>query len=191
MRSLRRRTPEAVGPPGERTWHRGPTRALITLLGVGVAGLLAWLTTTIGHTSTHGYWAVYGILAGAGLVQLLGGWTKWGRPTFSPSVFLVAFLPTLVAVGWILIFHQPHSTLFRGHVTNWSNDIGIDGFVNDMGGPLLTMLAFGLGLVFGVCFDTVPARRAAPAPIEAERTVESDTDQPIAREREEETVVRS
>jgi hypothetical protein len=78
-------------------------------------------------------------------------------------------------------------------VTNWSNDIGIDGFVNDMGGPLLTMLAFGLGLVFGVCFDTVPARRPAPAPIEppAERTVESDADQPIAREREEETVVRS
>ena len=196
MGSLRRRTPEAVGPPGERTWHRGPTRALITLLGVGVAGLLAWLTTTIGHTSTHGYWAVYGILAGAGLVmalsQLLGGWTKWGRPTFSPSVFLVAFLPTLVAVGWILIFHQPHSTLFRGHVTNWSNDIGIEGFVNDMGGPLLTMLAFGLGLVFGVCFDTV-ARRPAPAPIEppTERTVESDANQPIARERDEETVVRS
>ena len=39
-----------------------------------------------------------------------------------------------IAVGWILIFHQPHSTLFRGHVTNWSGDLGIDGFVNDMGG---------------------------------------------------------
>jgi hypothetical protein len=39
----------------------------------------------------------------------------------------------------------------------------------------------------------VPARRPAPAPIEppAERTVESDANQPIAREREEETVVRS
>jgi hypothetical protein len=37
----------------------------------------------------------------------------------------------------------------------------------------------------------VPARRPAPAPIEAERTVESDADQPIARETEEETVVRS
>lgn len=200
MRIWRPRTPEAGEAPvpsGERTWHRGPARALITLLGVGVAGLLAWLTTTIGHTSAHGYWAVYGILAGAGLVmalsQLLGGWTKWGRPTFSPSVFLLAFLPTLVAVGWILIFHQPHSTLFRGHVRNWSTDLGIDGFVNDMGGPLLTMLAFGLGLVFGVCFDTVPARRPAPEPIEppAERTVESDADRPIAREREEETLVRS
>ena len=105
----------------------------------------------------------------------------------------MAFLPTLVAVGWILIFHQPHSTLFRGHVTNWSNDMGIDGFVNDMGGPLLTMLAFGLGLGFGLGFDTVPARRPTAAPIEplAEQTIESDADRPIAREREEETVVRS
>ena len=60
----------------------------------------------IGDNTTGGYWAVYGILAGAGLVmalsQLLGGWTKWGRPTFSPTVFLLAFVPTAIAVGWIL-----------------------------------------------------------------------------------------
>jgi hypothetical protein len=174
----------------ERTWHRGPARALITLLGVGVAGLLAWLTTDISHTSTGGYWAVSGILAGAGLVmalsQLLGGWTKWGRPSFSPTVFLIAFVPTLVAVGWILLFHQPHSTLFRGHVTSWSNNIGIDGFVTDMGGNLLTMLAFGLGLVFGFSFDTTRARRpVAPREPVTQRTApEGDADQPIARERE-------
>ena len=201
MRSLRRRTREASEaldapvPAGERTWHRGPARGLITLLGVGAAGLLAWLTTTIGHTSTHGYWAVYGILAGAGLVmalsQLVGGWTKWGRPTFSPSVFLLAFVPTLVAVGWILIFHQPHSTLFRGHVTNWSNDLGVEGFVQDMGGSLPMMLAFGLGLVFGFCFDTVPARRPAPRPIERPAEADADADRPIARDVEQETVVRS
>jgi hypothetical protein len=175
----------------ERTWHRGPARALTTLLGVGVVGLFAWLTTNISHTSTGGYWAAYGILAGAGVVlalsQLLGGWTKWGRPSFSPTVFLLAFLPTLVAVGWILVFHQPHSTLFRGHVTSWSNSIGIDGFVKDMGGSLLTMLAFGLGLVFGLCFDTAGVRRAVPTGHERvtqEAAPETDADQPIARERE-------
>jgi hypothetical protein len=181
---------DATPASSERTWHRGPARALMTLLGAGVAGLLAWLTTNISHTSTGGYWAGLGILAGAGLVmalsQLLGGWTKWGRPSFSPTVFLLAFVPTLVAVGWILLFHQPHSTLFRGHVTSWSNNIGIDGFVKDMGGSLLTMLAFGLGLVFGFCFDTAPARRpvATREPVTQRTAPDTDVDQPIARERE-------
>jgi hypothetical protein len=187
-------TPEPDASGG-RTWHHGPARALMTLLAVGVAGLLAWLTTTIGDKSTGGYWAVYGILAGAGLVmalsQVFGGWTKWGRPTFSPTVFLLAFVPTLVAVGWIFVFHQPHSTLFRGHITNWSNDLGIAGFVKDMGGDLLTMLAFGLGLVFGFCFDTTGARRpAAPTrePVTQRTAADTDADQPMAQERERQTV---
>jgi hypothetical protein len=173
-----------------RRWHHGPTRAVMTLLGAGVAGLLAWTTTTIGDGTTGGYWAVYGILAGAGLVlalsQLLGGWTKWGRPAFSPTVFLLAFVPTALAVGWILVVHQPHSTLWRGHVTNWSGDLGITGFVNDMGGDLLTMLSFGLGLVFGFCFETRPALRRTPPPQEttARRVPADDTvaDEPITRE---------
>jgi hypothetical protein len=188
----------AAGSPdtsGSAPWHHGPTRALVTLLAAGVAGLLAWLTTTIGDKSTGGYWAVYGILAGAGLVialsQVLGGWTKRGRPTFSPTVFALAFVPTLIAVAWIVVFHQPHSGLFRGHVMNWSGDIGIRGLVDDMGGSLLTMLAFGLGLVFGFCFDTTGARRPLPParePVGQRTAVDTDADQPIARERERETV---
>jgi hypothetical protein len=187
----------APSATGERTWHRGPARALMTLLGVGVAGLLAWLTTTFSDTSTGGYWAASGILAGAGLVlalsQLLGGWTKWGRPSFSLSVFLLAFVPTLIAVGWILLFHQPHSTLFRGHITDWSNSIGIDAFVKDMGGSLLTVLAFGLGLVFGFCFDTTRARRpvAPGGEPSVQRTApvpDTAADQAIAREQEQEAV---
>jgi hypothetical protein len=195
MRMFKRRN-EGTAPDG-RTWHRGPARAIVTLLGVAAAGLLAWLTTKIGHTSAGGYWAVYGILAGAGLVlalsQVLGGWTKWGRPVFSPSVFLIAFVPTLVAIGWILLFHQPHARLFRGHIMSWSSDIGIDGFVKAMGGDLLTMLAFGLGLVFGVCFDTQGARRPAatgPEPVTQRAAPDTDADQPIARERDQD-VVRS
>ena len=197
MRMLRRRAgtsePVADGTT-TRPWH-GPTRALTTMLAVGVAGLLAWLTTNISDTSTGGYWAGYGILAGAGLVialsQLLGGWTKWGRPRLSASVLLVAFVPTLIAVGWILLFHQPHATLFRGHVHNWSGDLGIAGFVEEMGGNLLTMLSFGLGLVFGFSFDTTGARLPVPVtrePAAEAAPAETDADQPIARERE---VVRS
>jgi hypothetical protein len=188
--------PEAAEP---RTWHHGPTRALTTLLGVGVAGLLAWLTTNFSDTSTGGYWAAYGILAGAGLVmalsQLLGGWTKWGRPTVSPMVLLLAFVPTLIAVGWIVLFHQPHGNWFRSHVVSWSGDIGIGGFVTDMGGGLLTMLSFGLGLVFGFCFDTKGARRPVPAATgepAIQRPAETDADRSLTRERDQEqTVVRS
>jgi hypothetical protein len=179
-----------------RRWHHGPTRALVTLLAVGVAGLLAWTTTTIGDGTTGGYWAVYGILAGAGLVmalsQLLGGWTKRGRPAFSPTFFLLAFVPTAIAVLWILLFHQPHSTLWRGNVTSWSSDLGINGFVQDMGGDLLTMLSFGLGLVFGFCFDTRPTlRRTMPPASTTTRNVSADdgaahdgrdADEPISRE---------
>src|SRR5262245_31061874 len=174
-------------------WHHGPTRAVMTLLGVGVVGLLAWTTTTFSDSSSGGYWAGYGILAGAGLVialsQLLGGWTKWGRPTFSPTVFLIAFVPTAIAVGWIMVFHQPHSTLWRGHITNWSGDLGIAGFVEDMGGDLLTMLSFGLGLVFGFCLGTRPApRRTTQPPATGTRRMAADTDgthadEPLTRER--------
>lgn len=175
-----------------RRWHHGPTRAVVTLLAAGVAGLLAWITTKIGDTSTGGYWAVYGILAGAGLVmaasQLMGGWTKRGKPTFSPTMFVVAFVPTAIAVLWITVFHQPHSTLWRGHITTWSHDLGITSFVKAMGGDLLTMLAFGLGLVFGFCFDTTGAYRRSTPPAGAATTrrrapVADDADRPLARDR--------
>jgi hypothetical protein len=192
MRMLRRRarsTEPGADATSTRPWH-GPTRAVMTLLAVGVAGLLAWLTTNISDTSTGGYWAQWGILAGAGLVmalsQLLGGWTKWGMPRLSAPVFLLAFVPTLIAVGWILLFHQPHSTLFRGHFVSWSRDLGIDGFVKDMD-EVLAVLSFGLGLVFGFSFDTTGARRpvaATPEPAAEPVPAETDADQPIARERE-------
>ena len=185
--------PAAAPVDDGRRWHHGPTRAIVTLLAAGVAGLLAWLTTKIGEGSTGGYWAVYGILAGAGLVmavsQLLGGWTKRGRPTFSPSVFLIAFVPAAIAVLWITAFHQPHATLWRGHVTTWSHDLGITSFVRSMGGDLLAMLAFGLGLVFGFCFDTTGAYRRAMPPAATttrrQRVVEDEeANRPIARDRE-------
>jgi hypothetical protein len=195
--------PQVAAAPTDRAWH-GPTRAIATLVGAAAAGLLAWLTTRIGDHSNGGYWAVYGILAGAGLgmalSQLIGGWTKWGRPRMSPTVFLLAFLPTLIAVGWIVVFHQPHSNTFRAHVVGWSGDLGIRRFVQDMGGDLLSMLSFGLGLVFGFCFDTSGGRVAyapdaevvrRPADTEVVRRpadVEPAASEPLARDRE---VVRS
>ena len=166
----------------------GVTRATATLIGVGVAGFLLWLATQAGDASTGGYWARYGIVAGAGLVlalsQLLGGWTKWGMPRLARPVFLFAFLPALIVGAWILLFHEPNANWFGDHAASWSRGLGIDGFVDDLG-AMLPAVALGLGLVFGFSFDTTGPRRrevhaeaidhpAADEPLSAERSVEEE-----------------
>jgi hypothetical protein len=173
----------------------GLTRGTVTLLGVGVAGFLVWLATQIDDSSTGGYWAVYGVIAAAGLTmalsQLLGGWTKWGLPRLSVNVFLLAFVPALIAAGWVIVAKQPHPNWFRDHILAWSSDISIDGVVRDLG-EYVSVLAFGLGLVFGLTFDTSGQavggplgrrRRAAPAPAVREGTPSED--RPTAREERE------
>ena len=181
----------------------GLTRGAVTLIGVAVAGLLIWLATQINDHSTGGYWAVYGLIAAAGLTmalsQLLGGWTKWGWPRLSVNVLLLAFIPTLIAAGWVVVAHQPHPNWFRNHVLNWSDDIGILGLVRDLV-EYVSVLAFGIGLVFGFSFDTsgpaaygpfgrrrraaaVPAGGAAPAATSNSR----QDGRPAETEREPET----
>lgn len=170
----------------------GLTRGTITMLGAGVAGLLVWLATQISDGTNGGYWAIYGLIAAAGLVmafsQILGGWTKWGLPRLSLNVFLIAFIPVLVVAGWVLLATQPDPNWFRGHVRGWSNDLGIEGLVADLG-EYVAVLGFGIGLVFGFTFDTsgpavhgafgrrrrvaaVPAGGAAPPPEDAATTRE-------------------
>src|SRR4029078_11484672 len=89
----------------------GLTRGTITLLGAAAAGLLVWLATQIDNGSNGGYWAVYGLIAAAGLTmafsQILGGWTKWGWPRLSLNVFLIGFIPVLIAAGWGGVLPQP------------------------------------------------------------------------------------
>jgi hypothetical protein len=163
----------------------GVTRATATLIGAGAAGFLLWLATQFGD-STGGYWARYGVAAGAGLVmalsQLLGGWTKWGMPRLARPVFLFAFVPALVVGGWVLLFHEPHANWFGDHVAAWSRDLGIDGFAEDLG-SMLPALAFGLGLVFGLSFDTTGPRRREP---EAQPVEPRGADEPLTAERVEE-----
>jgi hypothetical protein len=159
------------------------SRGVSALLGAAVAGFLVWLATQVNGETTGGYWAEYGLLAGAGLVLALalaiGSTTRGIRPAFSPGRFLIAFLPVLVVVGWITIAHQPHGNWFRGHVLNWSGDLSIDGFVSDMG-DVLAALSLAVGVVFGFCFDTVPVATVTPP----ERAVVThDADEPLAAER--------
>jgi MFS family permease len=161
----------------------GLTRATLTLIGAAAAGVLLWLATTVvpdslADASRGGYWAAFGLVALGGLVmalsQLLGGWTKWGWPRVSSHVFLVGFVPTLIVGGWMLAAHEPQNYWLGRHVRSWSGDIGIDGLVDSLG-LMLPAIAFGIGLVFGLTFDTtgpriprrrkpVPAAGAQPRP---------------------------
>ena len=166
----------------------GLTRGAITLLGAGIAGFLVWLATQVNDHTTGGYWAVYGLIAAAGLTmalsQLLGGWTKGRLPKLSANVFLLAFIPVLIAAGWVILAKQPHGNWFRDHIRTWSDDVSIGGLVRDLG-EYVSVLAFGIGLTFGLSFDTTgpgasgrirSRRRAAAAP--------PPEDRPTARERE-------
>ena len=148
----------------------GLTRATLTLLGVAATGVLFWLATQVfpsdvSTASPRDYWLAFGLVAVGGLVmalsQLLGGWTKWGWPRVSGNVFLLAFLPTLVAGGWILAAGEPGDHWLGSHVRRWTTEIGIDGLVGDLT-LLVPAVAFGVGLVFGLTFDTTGPRVRRP-----------------------------
>jgi hypothetical protein len=140
---------------------RGP----ITLLAAGVAGFLIWAATQINDHKTSGYWAVYAILAGAGLIfaasQFMGGVAGGGRAAISPSVLLFAFVPALIVVGWIVVAGQPHGNSPRSQVLTWSSDLGVGGIVRDLV-EYVGVLAFGLGAMLGLTL--VPAAPTA-APV--------------------------
>jgi hypothetical protein len=172
----------------------GLTRGTITLLGAGIAGLLVWLATQIDDGSNGGYWAVYGLIAAAGLTmalsQLLGGWTKWGLPRLSVNVLLLAFVPVLIAAGWVVVAKQPDGNWFRDHVLAWSSDISIEGLVRDLG-EYVSVLAFGIGLMFGFSFDTSGpgahgpfGRRRRAAAVPAGGAAPPTEDRALARERD-------
>ncbi len=167
----------------------GITRGVSTLIGAAVAGFLIWLATQMGDGSAGAYWATYGLIAAAGLTmalsQILGGWTKWGWPRLSAGVFLLGFLPVLVAGGWVLLARQPADFF---NTSNWSRDLGIDGLVGDLG-ELLAAVAFGIGLTFGLCFDTSGPRRDVVVEDESERVTptpveRSTADEPLTAEQE-------
>ncbi|MGH3102473.1 MAG: hypothetical protein ACRDN6_00020 [Gaiellaceae bacterium] len=168
----------------------------MTLIGAAAAGLLLWLATQFETDATGEYWTWLGLVAAAGLVmafsQLLGGWTKWGWPRVSGSVFLLGFLPGLVAGGLVLLHAQPDTGSF-GAV--WAGDLGLGGLAEDLT-AVLPAIAFALGLLLGLTFDTTgpgvrevtveeqEARRrrgyVGPVPVDTQAA-----DEPVTAERSE------
>jgi DNA-binding transcriptional regulator of glucitol operon len=166
------RDDEVVDRPADRNrYARSVVRALFTLAGVAVAGLLIWIASNFDLGQTSEFWAVMGLLAGAGLAlglsQLLGGWTKWGVPRVSAAVLLLAWLPTLVAAGWILLAAQPTGGWQQSRFESWSDTIGILGFVRDQG-PFAAAIALACGVVTAFIFDTTGPRERH---VERTRTV--------------------
>jgi hypothetical protein len=166
------------------------TRGLTTVAAVGGAGVLLWVATLVGQSSTGRFWAEMGIVAGAGLVmalsQIIGGWTKGLSLRVSPGTFTLAFIPVLIVVGWILMASQPGHGWHEGDFVSWSRSAGILGLVHDLA-LWHGVLAFGFGLVLGLSFDTVPVPVAAPvAPTVAGRPVATGpANEPLTAERRE------
>jgi hypothetical protein len=171
------------------------TRGVATLIGAAVGGFLLWLATQVNSDALNGYWAEYGLIAGAGMILALalaaGSIGRGARPAFSPGRFLLGFVPVLLVVAWVVIAHQPEDNWFRSHVLSWSDELAIGGLVSSLG-EVLGALALAAGAVFGFCFDTVPAVVATTVPT---APVVRDADEPLTAERktvvEREPVVQS
>jgi hypothetical protein len=173
-------------------FHRG----LVTLLAAAVAGGLLWLAGAyVGTRHVGPFWASMGIVAGAGLVmalsQVLGGWTKWGRPRISAGTFLLGFLPVFVCTAWILVATQPGHGWQEGRLVGWSHSIGLYGIVHALG-LYHGALALGVGLALGLTLDTRGARREelavdrpAVAPVTTPLMDRTAADEPVAAERSE------
>jgi hypothetical protein len=176
-------------------------RAVATLVCAAAAGVLIWLAAQVNDKTTGGYWATYGLIAAAGLVLALS--QLRGRGGNPPAMFVLAFLPVLVAAGWVVVAGQPHGNWFRAHVLAWSGDINVQTVVKDLV-EYVSVLAFGIGLVFGLTFEPGMLRRrrravagagAAPATTTTPTTTtprtatpaydRGATDEPVAAERRE------
>jgi hypothetical protein len=145
-----------------RRWNR----ALATLVAVAASGFLLWYVPHFNRWTTGGYWCVIALMAIAGALIGLSQVHAEGKTRRS---FLFALLPVLIAAGWVILATQPRGSWIRDHVLSWSDDLGIDHAVRNLG-EHVAVLAFGLGVVFGTTFEPKMLRRGPkkPAAIPAE-----------------------
>jgi hypothetical protein len=167
------------------------SRGLTLAFAAALAGLGLWGAAQVGTQTQERFWIAMAIVAAAGLLVALanhvGTWTKGLRLRLSPSTFVLAFLPVLVCVCWILIANQPGSGWQEGRIHSWSTTMGILGAVHALG-LWKGVLAFGLGLMLGLSLDGVPAEPEvdAPPPYAGPRgmPVRRPADEPVSAERD-------
>src|SRR5262249_11357784 len=135
------------------------SRGLTLAFAAALAGLGLWGAAQVGTQTAGRLWVAMAVVAGSRLLVALahhvGTWTKGLRLRLSPSTFVLAFLPVLVVVGWLLIANQPGNGWEEGRIDSWSNSLGILGVMHSVG-LWRGVLAFGLGLVLGLALDGVP-----------------------------------
>ena len=96
------------------------------------------------------------LMAAAGAV--IGFSQLRGSGGAATARFVFVLLPVAVVTGWVLVASQPQGNWFRDHVRSWSADLGIDGVVDNLDNHV-AVVAFGLGVIFGVRFDRRLLRR--------------------------------
>ena len=162
------------------------SRGLTLALAAALVELALWGATQIGMQTTGRFWLSMAIVAGSGLLIALanhvGTWTKGLTLRLSPSTFVLAFLPVLVCVGWILVASQPGHGWEEGRLVSWSSSFGILGVVHSIG-LWHGVLAFVLGLMLGLSFDGVPAPVEETAPAYAGPADPRTADEPVTAER--------
>jgi hypothetical protein len=163
-------------------------RTYTLLLGIGAAGALIWLATKLDGAATWRYWAVLGLLAGGGLAFALSQRTAYGAwAEVTPLGFLVAFVVAAICIAWIAVAGEPHANWFRSHVSSWSGDLGIRGFVDSMT-AYVSVMAFGFGALLasapGAIGQPAPAAAPGPAPGAYRRTHAAESDSTVVRDRE-------
>jgi len=139
----------------------GIVRALFTLAGVAGAGLLLWLAQLSNLDETSGFWIGAAIVAAAGaalgLSQLFGGWTKWGWPVMSPMMLLLAFIPTLLVGGTMMLSWQPEGAWGQEGASDIISSLGAGGLADALA-PFMWIVPLVIGLVFSFTFDTTGPR---------------------------------
>ena len=135
------------------------TRGLTLAVAAGIVGLALWGAAQIGTYTAGRFWVVMVVIAFAGcllgLASHVGNWTKRLRLRLSPGTFVLAFVPVLVCVGWILLASQPGTGWEEGRIDSWSRSMGILGAVHAIA-LWHGVLAFGFGIVLALSFDAVP-----------------------------------
>jgi hypothetical protein len=153
----------------------------MTLVAAAIGGFGLWLVAHFDQTETGEYWAAMGVIAGAGL--LFGLAQLRGRGGNPPAAFLIAFVPVLVAGGWVLLAMEPHANWFRDNIRAWDRDLGINDVVHYVG-LQVGVVAFAIGLTFGLLFEPGYLRRRRTVVVD-----ETAADLPTAAERRETAVV--